>query len=314
MKNLISAFDFNAAELKTIFDLAKRLKRNPLAYRDLLNGKALGLIFEKPSTRTWVSFEVGFSTMGGHVIYLGPDDIQLGVREEVRDVARVLARYLDLIVMRTYSHRLILEFAKYFHKPVINGLSDLEHPCQAMADFFTMNEMLGGFESKKIAYVGDGNNVLNSLLVLAARLGAHLSYATPKPYSPQKTILSRALKEARRTKAKLAGTNQPSKAVQDADIIYTDVWISMGEEDRVEKKQHFKGFQINRALLKKAKKTVRVMHCLPAHRGEEITNDVIEGDQSIVFDQAENRLHVQKAILLYLLGMSGGSSDNFSEN
>ncbi len=314
MKNLISAFDFDQAELKTIFGLAKRIKQNPLAYRDAFGGKVIGLIFEKPSTRTWVSFEVGFSTMGGHVIYLGPDDIQLGVREEVCDVARVLARYLDLVVMRTYSHRLILEFAKYFDKPVINGLSDLEHPCQAMADFFTVNEALGSLEGKKIAYVGDGNNVLNSLLVLAAKLGAHLSYATPKKYGPQKAILSRALKEAKQTKAKLIGTNHPAKAVQGADIIYTDVWISMGEEDRLEKKQHFKGFQINRALLKKAKKTARVMHCLPAHRGEEITNDVIEGKQSIVFDQAENRLHVQKAILLYLLGMSGKSTDNFSEN
>lgn len=314
MKNLISAFDFDAAELKTVFSLAKRIKQNPLAYRDLFGGKALGLIFEKPSTRTWVSFEVGFSTMGGHVIYLGPDDIQLGVREEVRDVARVLARYLDLVVMRTYSHRLILEFAKYFHKPVINGLSDFEHPCQAMADFFTIAEALGDLKDKKIAYVGDGNNVLNSLLVLAARLGAHLSYATPKPYGPSQAILARALKEAKRTKAKLVGTHQPAKAVQNADIIYTDVWISMGEEHSIEKKQHFKGFQINRNLLKKARKDARVMHCLPAHRGEEITNDVIEGKQSIVFDQAENRLHVQKAILLYLLGMSGRSGDNFSEN
>lgn len=313
MKNLISAFDFDAAELKTIFGLAKRVKQNPLAYRDLFNGKALGLIFEKPSTRTWVSFEVGFSTMGGHVIYLGPDDIQLGVREEVRDVARVLARYLDLVVMRTYSHRLILEFAEYFHKPVINGLSDLEHPCQALADFFTIAETLGDLKGKKIAFIGDGNNVLNSLLILAARLGAHLSYATPARYGPHQSILARALKEAKRTEAKIVGTHQPEKAARGAHIIYTDVWISMGEENRSEKRKYFKGFQVNRNLVKKASKEVRVMHCLPAHRGEEITNDVIEGKQSIVFDQAENRLHIQKAILLYLLGMPGTSSDDFSE-
>ncbi|MBI4372410.1 MAG: ornithine carbamoyltransferase [Candidatus Omnitrophica bacterium] len=314
MKNLISAFDLNETELKAIFDLTKRIKQNPLAFRDVFDGKALGLIFEKPSTRTWVSFEVGFSTMGGHVIYLGPEDIQLGVREEVRDVARVLARYLDLVVLRTYSHRLIIEFAKYFDKLVINGLSDLEHPCQALADFYTIKESLGDLKGKKIAFVGDGNNVLNSLLILAARLGAHLSYATPKKFSPKASILSRALKEAKRTGAKIAGTHQPAKAVSGADIIYTDVWVSMGEEDRVGKKEQFKGFQINRALLKKAAKAVRVMHCLPAHRGEEITNDVIEGKHSIVFDQAENRLHVQKAILLYLLGTSGKSVESFTEN
>ena len=314
MKNLISAFDLTRKEIETIFDLTKKLKENPLAYRDTFGGKALGLIFEKPSTRTWVSFEAGFSTMGGHVIYLGPDDIQLGVREEVRDVARVLARYLDLVVMRTYSHRLILEFAEYFDKPVINGLSDLEHPCQALADFFTIIEALGDIKGKKIAFVGDGNNVLHSLLILAARLGAHFSFATPKRFAPKKSVLSRVLKEAKHTKAIIEGTGQPVKAVRGADIIYTDVWISMGEEDKIEKREFFKGFQVNRNLLAKAKKDVRVMHCLPANRGEEITNDVIEGKQSIVFNQAENRLHVQKAILLYLLGASGNSNGNFSEN
>jgi len=313
MKNLISTFDLNASELKTIFKLTKKVKQDPLDYREMFDGKALGLIFEKPSTRTWVSFEVGFSTMGGHVIYLGPDDIQLGVREEVRDVARVLARYLDLVVMRTYSHRLILEFAKYFDKPVINGLSDLEHPCQAIGDFFTIIETLGDLKDKKIAFVGDGNNVLNSLLVLTARLGAHLSYATPKRFPPNQKILSRALAEAKRTKARIAGTYQPAKAVQGADIIYTDVWVSMGEEEKLDKRSEFKGFQINQALLKKAKKDVRVMHCLPAHRGEEITNEVIEGKHSIVFDQAENRLHVQKAILLYLLSNAESLGESFSE-
>jgi len=313
MKNLISAFDFDQAEIKTIFDLAKKIKANPMSFRNLLRGKALGLIFEKPSTRTWVSFEVGFSTMGGHVIYLGPDDMELGVREEVRDVARVLARYLDLIVMRTYSHDLILQFAESFAKPVINGLSDLEHPCQAITDFFTIAECLGDFEDKKIAFIGDGNNVLNSLLIIAAKLGAHLTYATPKKFAPNPKVLSRALAEAKKTKAKLIGTNDPKKAAAGAHIIYTDVWVSMGEEDKLEKKQSFKGFQINNALLKKANKDVRVMHCLPAHRGEEITNDAIEGKHSIVFDQAENRLHVQKAILLYLLGMSKANG-SFSED
>ena len=314
MKNLISAFDLTREEIAIIFDLAKKMKQAPLDYRHALDGKALGLIFEKPSTRTWVSFEVGFSTMGGHVIYLGPDDIQLGIREEIRDVARVLARYLDLIVMRTYSHRLILEFAEYFDKPVINGLSDFEHPCQALGDFFTMIEVLGDLKDKKIAFVGDGNNVLHSLLILAARLGAHFSFATPKRFAPKKSVLSRVLKEAKRTHAKIEGTYDPRKAVRGADIIYTDVWVSMGEEDSIEKKESFKGFQVNRRLLAKAKKDACVMHCLPAHRGEEITNDVIEGKHSIVFEQAENRLHVQKAILFYLLTAAKNSAGNFSEN
>ena len=304
-KHLISALDFDAAELKTIFGLAKRVKQNPEAYRNHFGGKAMGLIFEKPSTRTWVSFEVGFSTMGGHVTYLGPGDIKLGVREEVRDVARVLARYLDLVVMRTFSHRRIVEFAWYFEKPVINGLSDLEHPCQVVGDFFTIEEVLGAVDGKKIAFVGDGNNVLNSLLGIAARLGAHLSFATPKKYPPDRTILERALKEAKRTKAKLVATHVPEQAVKGAHIVYTDVWLSMGEETKEEKLKAFKGFQVNRALLKKAGDNARLMHCLPAHRGEEVTNDVIESKQSIVFDQAENRLHVQKAILMYLLGMAG---------
>ena len=312
MKNLISAFDFDRSEIETIFHFARKIKRDPLAYKSLLGGKALGMIFEKPSTRTWVSFEVGFSTMGGHVMYLGPESIELGVREEVRDVARVLARYLDMIVMRTYSHELILEFAGYFGKPVINGLSDLEHPCQALTDFFTISE-LGDLEGKKIAFIGDGNNVLNSLLILAARLGAELHYATPKKYLPDAKILKKAQTEAKKTGAKLVGTHDPKKAAKGADFIYTDVWVSMGEEDKLEKKPYFKGFQINNALLKHAYQDVKIMHCLPAHRGEEVTNDVIEGKHSIVFDQAENRLHVQKAILLYLLGMSKNVKKDFGE-
>src|SRR3989338_7535386 len=305
MKNLISAFDLDQAEIKTIFGLTKRIKQNPFAYRDAFDGKALGLIFEKPSTRTWVSFEVGFSTMGGHVIYLGPGDIKLGVREEVRDVARVLARYLDLVVMRTFSHRRIVEFARYFEKPVINGLSDLEHPCQVIGDFFTIEEVLGSVNAKKIAFVGDGNNVLNSLLGIAARLGAQFSFATPREHPPDKAVFRRALSDAKKTKAELVATHLPEKAVQGAQIVYTDVWLSMGEETKAEKMKAFKGFQVNRALMKRAGKNARLMHCLPAHSGEEVTNDVMEGKQSIVFDQAENRLHVQKAILIYLLGMSG---------
>lgn len=302
---LISTFDFDAAELKTIFGFAKRLKEKPLAYTKFFAGKAMGMIFEKPSTRTWVSFEVGFGTMGGHVIYLGPDDIELGVREEVKDVARVLSRYLDVIVMRTFSHRRIIEFAHHFQKPVINGLSDLEHPCQAISDFFTMSEKLGSLEGRKIAFIGDGNNVLNSLLAVASRLGLRLSFATPESCRPNPGILKRALAEAKKTGAHLEGTNDPREAVKGADFVYTDVWLSMGEESKLEKRKAFKGFQVNRELLKKAGRNALVMHCLPAHRGEEITDDVIESRQSVIFDQAENRLHVQKAIVIYLLAENG---------
>lgn len=300
--NLISAFDFDLAEIETVFELARRIKENPVAFQARLKGKMLGLIFEKPSTRTWVSFEVGFSTLGGSTIYLGPTDIQLGVREEVRDVARTLGRYLDAVVLRTYSHQRIAEFAKYFGKPVINGLSNAEHPCQALTDFFTMRESLGDLKGKKIAFVGDANNVLHSLLSVAARLGAHLMYATPKPYSLRPSVLARVLKEAKQSGAKLVGTSNPKAAVRGADIVYTDVWLSMGEEKQSEKPKHFKGFQVDRSLLGLAKKSAKFMHCLPAHRGEEVTNDIIEGKQSIVFEQAENRLHVQKAILVYLFG------------
>jgi ornithine carbamoyltransferase len=304
IRHLISAFDFNSDDLHAIFGIARRIKEKPLAYSGVFSGKAMGLIFEKPSTRTWVSFDVGFSTMGGHAIYLGPGDIKLGVREEVRDVARVLNRYLDLVVMRTFSHKLIVEFARYFKKPVINGLSDLEHPCQAMADFFTMSEIFGDLKSRRFSYIGDGNNVLNSLVVIAAQLGVRLSFASPKKFLPNQAIVERARDVASKTGAKIIQTLRPEKAVQGADIVYTDVWFSMGQSVEAEKRTAFNGYQVNKALLKHAAKDVRVMHCLPAHRGEEIANDVLEGKQSVVFQQAENRLHVQKAILIYLLGMT----------
>lgn len=300
---LIHVFDFDAAEIKTVFALAAKIKRNPSAYRNFLSGKVLGLIFEKPSMRTRVAFEVGVTTLGGHVIYLGPDDIQLGVREEVRDIARVLKRYLDGVVLRTYSHKTILDFARHFEKPVINGLSDLGHPCQAMTDFFTLREIFGSLEGRKMSYVGDGNNVCNSLLLMAARLGTHLAIATPKSCGLSADILTLANREAKKTKARLEILTDPKAAVRSADVVYTDVWVSMGqEENAAEKRKHFKGFQVNEALLKHAKKGAVVMHCLPAHRGEEIDGTVLEGKRAVVFDQAENRLHVQRAILIYLFG------------
>jgi len=301
--HLISIDDLSHGEIEKILVLTQKIKRSPQSYRNALQGKTFGLIFEKPSTRTWVSFEVGIQSMGGRTIYLGPEDIQLGVRESVKDVARVLERYLDGVILRTFAHETITTFEHYFHKPVINGLSDFEHPCQALGDFFTMQENLKGSKKPVLAFVGDGNNVLNSLILLAAKWGINLRYATPKNLSPTSVVIRKARELARQTKALIEGSNNPKEAVKGADFVYTDVWVSMGEEKkRSAKIKSFKGFQINSELLRGASKSVKVMHCLPAHRGEEITEEVLEGKRSIVFDQAENRLHVQKAVLIHLCG------------
>lgn len=300
-RHLISIDDLSSKEIEKIFDRARKIKRSPQAYRDALRGKMFGLIFEKPSTRTWVSFEVGIQAMGGGTIYLGPEDIQLGRREAVQDVARVLERYLDGVILRTFAHETMTLFERYFHKPVINGLSNFEHPCQALGDFFTLREKFKGARKPVLAFVGDGNNVLNSLLLLTAKLGLHLRYATPAEFSPSEGLLRKAKRLARGSRALIEKFSDPREAVKDADFVYTDVWVSMGEEEQAKTKlPRFLGFQVNRELLRRASKGVRVMHCLPAHRGEEITDEVIEGKSSIVFDQAENRLHVQKAVLVHL--------------
>lgn len=267
----------------------------------MFRGRSFGLIFEKPSTRTWVSFEAGIFGLGGAAIYLGPQDIQLGKREELKDVARVLGRYLEACVLRTFSHTTITDFAKYFGRPVVNGLSDLEHPCQVVGDFFTICERFPDDANPKIVFIGDGNNVLNSLICLTALLGAKLHYATPKKYEPSSKILQEALVVAKRTGGEIKAFHDPVAAVEKADVVYTDVWVSMGEENvAAEKIKAFQDFQLNKKLMKHAKKDALVMHCLPAHRGQEITDEVIEGPNSVVFEQAENRLHVQKAILLHL--------------
>lgn len=301
-QSLISINDLSPEEIRKLLALAAEVKKRPHDFRNALEGRIFGFIFEKPSTRTWVSFQAGIFSMGGGVIYLGPEDIKLGVREEVRDVARVLNRYLSAVVMRTFSHWTITEFQDYFEKPVINGLSDKEHPCQALADYMTIYEKIPADRNPVLAFVGDGNNVLNSLLLTAAKLGAKIRYATPKKYQPNPKILKIAKDIAQKTGAVIEGFLDPVKAVKDADVIYTDVWVSMGEEKlRKQKLKDFSGMQVNKALLVHAKKEVLVMHCLPAHRGEEITNDVMESKHAIVFDEAENRLHIQKAILLQLL-------------
>ncbi len=300
-KSLISIKDLTPDQIEELFQLTGEVKNFPESYEGALQGRMFGLIFEKPSTRTWVSFEAGIFSLGGGTLYLGPEDMKLGLREEVRDVARVLDRYLAGVILRTFEHKTIEEFQKYFRKPVINGLSDFEHPCQALADYFTLREKFPKGTKPLLAFVGDGNNVLNSLILLAAKLGFPLRYATPRGHEPEKAILEEARKIAKKTGALIQGGYNPREAVKDADAIYTDVWVSMGQEKmRKQKMQAFKGMQVNRDLLSQAKKKVFVMHCLPAHRGEEITDDVLESKHAIVFDQAENRLHIQKAVLLHL--------------
>lgn len=303
-KHLLSIHDMSAAEIEKILNLSERLKKNPAKYGSALQGKMFGLIFEKPSTRTWVSFQTGIFQLGGSAVYLGPEDMKLGVREEVRDIARVLDRYLGGVVLRTFRHDTITEFEKYFTKPVINGLSDYEHPCQALADYLTIREKFGKKAKPVVVFVGDGNNVFNSLVLLAAKIGGKFRYATPAKYKPCPDILKQAEAIAKKTGAVIEGFLDPKKAVKGADVLYTDVWVSMGEESMREKKmKEFSGMQINKQLLSLANKNALVMHCLPAHRGEEITDDVMESKSSVVFDQAENRLHVQKAILLTLCGL-----------
>lgn len=300
-KDLISIKDLTKEEILDLFKLAKALKQKPLSRSTSLKGKSLALVFQKPSNRTRVSFEVGVFQLGGNAIYLGPDEVKLGVRESFKDAAKVLGRYADGIVARTFSHDDVVNMAKFSSAPVINGLSDLLHPCQGLSDLFTIEEIFGK-KKIKIAFVGDGNNVLHSLLVGSSILARDIHIATPPGCEPDSGILNEAKKCAAKNKSKVVLGNDPKKCVEEAHIIYTDVWVSMGEKSKKVGMETFRAFQVNEELLTSAKKDVLVMHCLPAHRGEEITDAVMDSKNSIVYDQAENRLHVQKAILLKLLG------------
>lgn len=294
-KDLISVKDLTAKEIEDIFALTDKLKKDKAKFSQALAGKTLALIFQKPSNRTRVSFEVGMYQLGGNSIYLAPHEINLGVRESIEDVAKTLSRYVDGIVLRTFEHKNVLEMAKHATLPVINGLSDFSHPCQALADIYTIKEKLKNLKGITLAYVGDGNNVCHSLLFACSKLGINMNVSSPKGYEPQKSVL-----EATKKVAHLF--NNPFEAVKGVDVIYTDVWASMGQEKEAEeRKKVFKDFQINKNLVKLAKKDVLIMHCLPAHRGEEITAEVMDSKNSIIFDQAENRMHVQKAILIKLL-------------
>lgn len=302
-KDLLSIYDLSKKEVEEILARASELKANLKAgvREESLKGKTLAMIFEKPSSRTRISFEVGMYQLGGQALFLA-QDIQLGIRESIPDMGRLLSRYVHGIMMRTFGHGKVVELARHASIPVINGLSDLLHPCQILSDILTIKEVLGDYQGVKVAYVGDGNNIANSWLEGSSLLGIDLAIATPQGYEPDAGITQGALEMAKTSGARIEMHWDPSEAVQEADIIYTDVWTSMGQESESQKRvMDFQGYQVDKQLVEKAKNQVRIMHCLPVHRGEEISAEVIDGEQSIVFDQAENRLHVQKAILEFFM-------------
>lgn len=295
--------DFTCDEIRAILDKAKEIKAEPKKYSEALKGKVLAMIFEKPSLRTRVTFEVGMFQMGGHAIYLSPTDAQLGKRESVPDIARNLERWVNVIMARTFAHDSVTGLAKYANIPVINGLSDLLHPCQAMADYLTILEVYGGFKGKKISYIGDGNNVAHSLVNAAAKLGMNISVVTPKGYEPNKEMISKANEVAKKTGSVISIVNDPKEGLSDSDVVYTDVWASMGQEsEALARKKIFKDYQVNKRVMSFAKNEAIFMHCLPAHRGDEVTDEVADSDRSVIFQQAENRLHAQKAVMYLIAG------------
>ena len=305
-KDFLTIHDLLPGDVEDILDLAANLKamqESGVPHR-YLEGKTLGMIFEKSSTRTRVSFEVGMYQLGGSALFLSSHDTQLGRGEPIRDTARVLSRYLDGIMIRTFAHETAVELAEWSGVPVINALTDLLHPCQVMADLLTLREYKGkDLSSLKVAFVGDGNNMANSYLYGAAKTGMTLAVATPKTHQPNKTVVKNALQDAKNTGASITLTTDPAEAVKGADVIVTDTWASMGQEAEHDKrKKIFAPYQVNKALLKKADRRAIVMHCLPAYRGEEITDEVFEANADVIFDEAENRLHAQKAIMTILMG------------
>lgn len=301
-RDLVTGMEWNAAQLRELFHLAADIKLRADRYRGALGGRYLALIFEKPSLRTRVTFEVGIGSMGGSAIFLDHTGTRLGARESIQDVARNLERWVHAIVARTFEQRAVEELAAHASIPVINALSDRYHPCQALADFFTLEEHFGGLRGLKVAYVGDGNNVCHSLLLAGARLGAHVRVATPAGFEPDAALVAEAKRAARETRGKIEILHAPEEAVAAAQAVYTDVWASMGQEgEAAERARIFAPYQVNAALMAHAAPDAVFMHCLPAHRGLEVTDGVVDSPQSVVYDQAENRLHVQKAILLTLL-------------
>ncbi|WP_435922699.1 ornithine carbamoyltransferase [Paenibacillus sp. DYY-L-2] len=304
-RDLLELDDYTTEEIQYLIDLAIEIKakqKNGEVYQPL-KGKTIGLIFEKSSTRTRVSFEVGMYQLGGHALFLSKNDIQLGRGETIADTAGVMSRYLDGIMIRTFGHDKVVDLARYASVPVINGLSDLAHPCQVLADYQTIYEHKGTLKGLKLAYIGDGNNMAHSLMIGGAKLGVHVSVASPEGYEPDPQVVASAQKIAEATGAVIEVVRDPKAAVKDADAIYTDVWASMGfEEEQKAREIAFAAYQVDEELAKHAKPDYVFMHCLPAHRGEEVSEGVIDGKHSIIFDQAENRLHAQKALMAALMG------------
>lgn len=300
-RDFLQITDFSRDEIFETFDVCTELKAKTKVREDhhLLKGQTLAMLFQKPSTRTRVSFEVGMVQLGGHALYLNPNEVGLGKRESVADVARVLSRFNDGIMARVFGHEIVEELGQYASIPVINGLSDLTHPCQILGDIFTVYEHKGRYEDLKIAYIGDGNNVTNSWINLAARLSLDLRIGCPEGYEPNMELVEKARADG---KSEITIYHDPHQAAKSADIVYTDVWASMGQEgEAVERAKIFAPFQLNQKLISQADDSCLVLHCLPAHRGDEITDAVIDGPHSVVFEEAENRLHIQKAIMVKLM-------------
>ena len=302
-RDLVSIRDFTPREIETVLDLAELMKTRPADFRGALAGKQMVMFFEKPSLRTRLTFEVGITSLGGFAMFVDQTHARLGERESLSDIARNLERWVDCVVLRTFEHSTIAEIAQHASIPVINALSDLEHPCQALADFLTLQERFGDLRKIKMAYVGDGNNMANSLMLAAASLGSRISVATPRGYEPPKSVVHSAKELAKKTGGRVELASDPISAVAGADAVYTDVWASMGQEtEAAERGKIFAPFRVTAELMELAAPHALFLHCLPAHRGDEVTAEVIDSPRSVVFEQAENRLHVQKAILLQLLG------------
>jgi ornithine carbamoyltransferase len=301
-KDLLTLMDYSTNEIIDLLNLAKELKKQGPSTPPLLKGKILGMIFEKSSTRTRVSFEAAMLQLGGHAIHLSTRDIQMGRGETISDTAKVLSGYLDGIMIRTFHQSTVEELAANSSIPVINGLTDDYHPCQILADLLTILEYKGSFKGKKLVYIGDGNNMAHSLMIGAAKVGMDCTIIAPDKYQPKESIVSYAQQVAKLTGATINVTNDPVEGIKNSDVIYTDVWASMGQESEAEERMsHFEPFQVNQELVSHAKKDFIFMHCLPAHRGEEVTADIIDGQHSVVFPEAENRLHAQKALLVHLM-------------
>lgn len=301
-RDFLDVLDFSIAEINEAFTIAKDMKADRMKYADALKGQTLALIFEKPSLRTRTTFDVGIQQLGGFSVYLSPAEINLGKRESVYDIAKNLERMVQGIMIRTFAHQVVTDMSKHASIPIINGLTDYSHPCQAMADFLTLNEVKGDLKGLKLCYVGDGNNVAHSLMHAGARLGVDVTVACPEGYEPNLIAFQTATEAAKETGAKIEVVHDPIIGVKDADAVYTDVWASMGQEaETAQRKKIFSPYQVNEELMSHAKQDAIFLHCLPAHRGDEVTDEVIDASYSVVFQEAENRLHAQKAIMYKLM-------------